>query len=445
LFFRPSPTLTLRSAQDITVQAGAATVAEFSEAVPAATLATIREWDRRDPIAHFRGRFALPADTVYLDGNSLGALSVDAKRRLDDAIHREWGQDLIRSWNVNAWIDAPLRVGAKIAHLIGAGSDEVIVADSTSINLFKLIFAATTARPGRVVLLSEPGNFPTDLYMLQGAVRSCRRSLELRLEPAERILESIDSNTALVVLTHVHYKSSVMHDMHAITQRARDCGALVLWDLSHSAGAIEVDLNGCGADMAVGCGYKYLNGGPGAPAFMFLAKRHHEAFSSPLSGWMGHRAPFEFDDQYAPAPGMRRFLCGTPPILGLLSLEAGVDLMLECGIAPIVEKSRRLSELFIGLVGRMCPHSQLRLASPRDPRQRGSHIALAHPNGYAIMQALIERRVIGDFRAPDILRFGFTPLYTRYEDIWIAAATLADVLGSECWADPRYAQRAAVT
>jgi kynureninase len=409
------------------------------------SLATVQQWDRNDPVARFRERFEIPAGVVYLDGNSLGALSRDARARLEHVTRHEWGQDLIRSWNVNGWLDAPQRVGAKIARLIGVDPNEVIVADSTSVNLFKLVFAALSARPGRSVLLSEPGNFPTDLYMLQGAIQACGRTLELRLEPAERILDVIDSNTALVVLTHVHYKSAAMHDMLAVTRRAHDFGALVLWDLSHSAGAVEVDLAGCQADMAVGCGYKYLNGGPGAPAFAFLAARHHDAFISPLTGWMGHSMPFEFNDQYAPAPGMRRFLCGTPPILGLSTLEAGVDLMLECGLQPLVEKSRRLSELFIELVSRICPQSQLRLVSPREPLQRGSHIALAHPNGYAVMQALIERHVIGDFRAPDILRFGFAPLYTRYEDVWIAVETLAEVLGSECWADPRYAQRAAVT
>jgi kynureninase len=409
------------------------------------SLATLRQWDRDDPVGRFRGRFAIPAGVVYLDGNSLGALSIDAQRRLEDVVNREWGCDLIRSWNTNRWFEAPQRVGAKIAQLIGACADEVVVADSTSVNLFKLASAALNARPGRSVLLSEPGNFPTDLYVLHGAVHSSDRPLQVSLEPPARLLDAIDENTALVVLTHVHYKSAAMHDMRAITERAHACGALVLWDLSHSVGAVQVDLNACEADMAVGCGYKYLNGGPGAPAFAFLAARHHDSFVSPLAGWMGHQSPFEFDDRYVPATGIRRFLCGTPPILGLLALEAGVDLMLECGLPALVEKSRRLSELFIELTSVLCPNAQLRLASPRNPVQRGSHISLAHPQGYAIMQALIERGVIGDFRAPDILRFGFAPLYTRYEDIWIAAGALAEVLGSECWGDPRYSQRSAVT
>jgi kynureninase len=409
------------------------------------TLALVRQWDRTDPLAAFRRRFELPAGVVYLDGNSLGALSRDARRRLEDVVSREWGRDLIRSWNTNRWIEAPERVGAKIAGLVGARPDEVVVADSTSVNLFKLAFAALGARPDRRVVLSEPGNFPTDLYVLQGALRSSGRDLELRLEQPTCLLDAIDEGTALVMLTHVHYKTAAMHDMRAITARAHEHGALVLWDLSHSAGAVEVDLETCRADMAVGCGYKYLNGGPGAPAFAYLAARHQKSFMSPLSGWMGHRAPFEFDDGYAPASGIRRFLCGTPPVLGLLSLEAGVDLMLECGVAPLTEKSRRLSQLFIELVRRKCPADQLRLASPADPARRGSHVALSSPHGYAIMQALIERGVIGDFRAPDILRFGFTPLYTSFEDVWTAAEALAGVVGSRSWAAPRYALRTAVT
>lgn len=409
------------------------------------SLQLVRQWDRQDPLAPLRERFALPAGVVYLDGNSLGALPRATRTRLDEAIAREWGEDLIRSWNVHGWIDAPVRIGAKIARLIGAEPHEVIVADSTSVNLFKLLHAALAARPGRGTVLSEPGNFPTDLYIAEGVVRCRGDGVRLRLEPAERLLEAIDADTAVVVLTHVHYKTAAVHDMRAITARAHEHGALVLWDLSHSAGALEVDLGGCGADMAVGCGYKYLNGGPGAPAFLFLAERHHEALLSPLSGWMGHARAFEFPDQYAPASGMRRFLCGTPPILGLLALEVGVDLLLECGMSALAQKSRRLSELFIALTAQLCPHASLTLVSPRDPARRGSHLSFAHPNGYAVMQALIERGVVGDFRSPDILRFGFAPLYTRYEDVWLAAATLADVLGSECWRHPRYAVRAAVT
>jgi kynureninase len=294
-------------------------------------------------------------------------------------------------------------------------------------------------------VLSEPGNFPTDLYMIEGAMRCAARPLRLRLEPAERIADSIDADTALVLLTHVHYKTAAMHDMRAITRRAHELGALVLWDLSHSAGALDVDLDGCDADMAVGCGYKYLNGGPGAPAFLFLAQRHHALFTSPLSGWMGHARPFAFEDGYEPAPGIRRYQCGTPPILGLLGLEASVDLLLQASMKDLVAKSRRLGRLFVELVAQLCPDAGLQLVSPADAGARGSHVAFAHRDGYAIMQALIERGVIGDFRAPDMLRFGFAPLYLRYEDIWHAVRALADVLGSGCWRHPRYARKALVT
>lgn len=408
-------------------------------------LETMRRWDAGDPLREFRAEFDLPASVVYLDGNSLGALPKKTRQRLTQVVGEEWGQGLIRSWNTCKWIEAPQRVGDKIAKLIGAQPGEVIAADSTSVNLFKLISVALAARPDRSKVLSEPGNFPTDLYMIEGAMRSAGRAMSLQLQPAERILQSIDTDTALVLLTHVHYKTAAVHDMRAITQRAHAMGALVLWDLSHSAGAVELDLNACGVDLAVGCGYKYLNGGPGAPAFLFVARRHQDAALSPLSGWMGHEQAFEFEDHYTPASGVRRFLCGTPPMLGLLSLETGVDLFLRTDIAGVVGKSRRLSTLFIDLVERTCPDSGLRLVSPRDAACRGSHVSFAHPNGYAVMQALIERGVIGDFRAPDILRFGFTPLYTRYIDVWQAASTLAAVLGSECWNHPRYAVRAAVS
>ena len=409
----------------------------------AITYAAVRRWDQEDPLRSRREEFELPGGIIYLDGNSLGPLPKAARVRLEEVIGKEWGQGLIRSWNDHDWIDAPLRVGNKIAKLIGALPGEVVVCDSTSVNLFKLIGAALAARPDRCVVLSEPGNFPTDLYMAEGAIGNRHCPVRLRLEPPERIADSIDSNTAVVLLTHVHYKTALVHDMRAITARAHECGALVVWDLSHSAGAIEVDLNGCDVDMAVGCGYKYLNGGPGAPAYLFVAQRHQAQLSSPLSGWMGHSRPFEFEDRYAPAEGIRRFLCGTPPILSLLSLEVGVDLILRSRMPDIVQKSRWLSELFVDLVAEICP--SLKLVSPSDVANRGSHVSFAHPDGYSIMRALIERGVIGDFRAPDLLRFGFTPLYLRYQDVWDAAYTLADVVHSGCWADPRYAVRAAVT
>lgn len=406
-------------------------------------LGAVRSLDASDPLRGFRGRFDLPPNVVYLDGNSLGALPRATRQRLAHVVADEWGTGLIRSWNDCNWIGAPRRVGDKIARLIGAAPGEVIVADSTSANLFKLISVALAARPGRREVLSEPGNFPTDLYVIDGALRGLQ-DRSLRLEPAQKLIDCIGEDTALVVLTHVHYKSAAMHDMRAITARAHEKGALVLWDLSHSVGALQIDLNGCDADFAVGCGYKYLNGGPGAPAFLFVAQRHQQSSLSPLSGWMGHDRPFDFSDRYVPATGIERFLCGTPPILGVLSLECGVDLLLEAGTPALQAKSQALCQLFITLAEQMCG-GQLRLLSPADSRQRGSHLAYAHPGGYAVMQALIDRGVIGDFRAPDILRFGFAPLYTRYEDVWLAVATLHDVLQTQCWSEPRYAVRAAVT
>jgi len=407
-------------------------------------LAAVRTWDASDPLRSFRDRFELPPNVVYLDGNSLGALPRATRQRIADVVAAEWGAGLIRSWNDCDWIRAPRRVGDKIAGLIGADPGEVIVADSTSVNLFKLVSAALAARPGRREVLSEPGNFPTDLYVLEGALRQ-QSDRQLRLEPAQRLIDCISEDTAVVVLTQVHYKTAMMHDMRAITARAHEKGALVLWDLSHSVGALQVDLNGCNADLAVGCGYKYLNGGPGAPAFLFVARRHHSSLLSPLSGWMGHARPFDFVDGYAPAPGIERFLCGTPQVLGLLSLECGVDLLLEAGTAALQAKSQRLCQLFMSLVQEMPEGDELLLLSPADPQQRGSHLAYAHPNGYAVMRALIDRGVIGDFRAPDTLRFGFAPLYTRYEDVWHAVATLRNVLQTQCWSEPRYAVRAAVT
>jgi len=404
----------------------------------------VRRRDADDPLRAYRARFEIPQGIVYLDGNSLGALSIDARERLDRVTRIEWGESLIRSWNDHDWINAPERVGAKLARLIGARADEVIVCDSTSVNLYKLVRSALSINAERRIVLSEPGNFPTDLYAIEGATRAGREH-ELRLVPPDQVVSSIDDDTALVLLTHVHYKTAAVHDMRAITERAHACGALVLWDLSHSAGAIEVDLHGCDADLAVGCGYKYLNGGPGAPAFVYVHRRWQERAVSPLSGWMGHARPFDSVDHYEPAAGMRRFLCGTPSALSTAPLEAGVEMLVEAGIERLAAKSRALSQSFIELVGSMCPAAALRLVSPPDAQQRGSHVSYAHPDGYSVMQAAIERGLIGDFRTPDILRFGFAPLYTSFEDVWRAVKILSDVLGSGCWQDPQYSIRAAVT
>jgi kynureninase len=408
------------------------------------SLAEVRAWDAADPLRAFRDRFELPADVIYLDGNSLGPPPVAVHDRLNDVMGREWGGGLIRSWNQADWIGAPARIGAKIAPLVGAKPNEVSVADSTSVNLFKLIVAAVGAQAGRTVILTEPANFPTDLYVAQG-VQSTLPGVSLRVRPAEQLLEAIGGDVALVMLSHIHYKSGRKHDMARLTAAAHDAGAMILWDLSHSAGAVEVDLNGAGADLAVGCGYKYLNGGPGAPSWLFVAERLQAQLESPLTGWMGHADPFGFGDDYRPAAGIERFLCGTPPMLSLLALECGIDVFAEADIAAVAEKGQRLASLFIDLVEDRCAGHGLELVTPRDPAGRGSHVSFAHPHAWPIMQALIDRGVIGDFRAPDVLRCGFTPLYLGFEDVRRAAEILRDILETGTWREARFETRTRVT
>ncbi|MBX7494156.1 kynureninase [Qipengyuania sp. 1NDW9] len=400
-----------------------------------------RTLDAGDPLAQYRERFDVPEGVIYLDGNSLGCLPSATPARLEEVVRGEWGRDLIRSWNTAGWIDLPASIGAKIAPLIGAQPHEVIACDSVSVNLFKLISAALAMRPGRKVVLSEPGNFPTDIYMIEGLEK--RGLAERRLAERDDLMDALDEDVALLLLTHAHYKTGELFDMAALTRAAHEAGALVLWDLSHSGGALPVDLNGCEADFAVGCGYKYLNGGPGAPAYAFVAQRHIADTQQPLSGWMGHAAPFAFDDDYRPAPGVERLLCGTPGILGLAALEVGVDLIAEIGVEKLYAKSQRLSEFF-----RQCLAEsgvELELVSPDDPATRGSQLSFRHHEAYAICQALIARGVIGDFRDPDILRFGFAPAYLRYEDMAEAARHLAEVLESGEWQRDEFRTRAAVT
>ncbi|MGH6996849.1 MAG: kynureninase [Phenylobacterium sp.] len=398
--------------------------------------------DARDPLAVRRELFDLPDGVIYLDGNSLGARPRNVGPRLQAAVRDEWGRDLIKSWNTADWINLPTRVGAKIASLIGAGADEVIAADSTSVNLFKLAAGALKLRPGRKVIVTEPGNFPTDLYILQG-LRDFLGDVELRVvEPAD-LHAALDDSVALLLLTHVHYKTGRLHDMAALTARAHEVGALALWDLSHSAGALAVDLNGCHADLAVGCGYKYLNGGPGAPAFLFIAKRLQPDFQTPLTGWMGHAAPFAFSDDYRPAPGVLRGLCGTPSVLGLTALEAALEAFDGVDMAQVRAKSMRLGNLFLDLALERC--EGFGLGCSRHATTRGSQVALTHEHGYAIMQALIARGVIGDFRAPDVLRFGFTPLYVRHVDVWDAVDILSDIMARGEWREARFHEVSAVT
>ncbi|MDE0879817.1 MAG: kynureninase [Sphingomonas bacterium] len=395
--------------------------------------------DATDPLARYRDLFALPDGVIYLDGNSLGALPGSVPGAMADAVTRQWGDRLIRSWN-EGWIDAPQRLGDRIAPLIGAAADQVIVGDSTSANLYKLIVAALRANPGRHTIVSETGNFPTDLHIAEGAVASVPGA---RLNAVARadLAAALDDDTALLMLTHVHYKTSDRFDMARWTQAAHDTSALMLWDLSHSVGAVPVDLDGARADMAVGCTYKYLNGGPGAPAFTYVAKRHQETLANPVSGWMGHAAPFEFDDGYTPAPGMKRWLVGTPPILSLAALEASLAIWNDVDQAAVATKSARLFDILAAAGDAL----GLDCVSPRNPAARGSHISFRHPHAYEITQALIARGVIGDFRDPDILRLGLTPLYLSHEDVWRAGDILADIVATESWRDPAFAERLPVT
>ncbi len=401
--------------------------------------------DRDDPLARFRDCFRLPAALIYLDGNSLGPLPAELPRRIATVIERDWGEGLIRSWNDAGWIDAPRRVGDMIASLIGARPGEVIAADSTSVNLFKLLAGALGLRSGRKVILTEHRNFPTDLYIMQGLVALAERGYELRRVDADNLADALDDDVAVVALTHVNYQTARMHDMAVLTAAAHDAGALMLWDLAHSVGAVPVDLAAAGADLAVGCGYKYLNGGPGAPAFLFVRRDLQAALRQPLSGWMGHANPFDFESDYRPVDGIGRNLCGTPPMLSLLALECALEIWRDVDPAAAREKSIALTELFITLVERETAGFGLTLASPREQAQRGSQVSFGHEQGYAVMQTLIARGVIGDFRAPDLLRFGFAPLYIRYVDVWDAAATLADILRTRAWDVPAFKQRAAVT
>jgi kynureninase len=413
-----------------------------------------RALDAQDPLRALRDLFTLPEGVIYLDGNSLGPLPKAAPDRISQAVREEWGQGLIRSWNTAGWFEMPQRLGDKIGTLIGAGPGEVVATDSTSVNLFKVLSAALSMvaadDPARRVILSERSNFPTDLYIAEGLCRERGFTLQL-LEP-EEIAAALDERTAILMLTHVNYRTGAMHDMAAVTRVAHDVGALVVWDLAHSAGAVEVDLRGADTDFAVGCGYKYLNGGPGAPAFVWVHPRHADRFWQPLSGWWGHAAPFAFTPDYRPAAGIARYLCGTQPVLSMTALECGLDTVLAAqplgGMPALRRKSLALTDLFIALVEERCAGHGLGLATPRPHAQRGSQVCLTRDTGaYAIVQALIARGVIGDFRAgaPDILRFGFTPLYLRFEDVWHAVDRLQQVLDTEKWRRPEFNRQQAVT
>ncbi|MEO8135646.1 MAG: kynureninase [Betaproteobacteria bacterium] len=401
--------------------------------------------DRADPLAGLRREFLLPPGVIYLDGNSLGALPRATPARVARVIEEEWGKDLITSWNRHGWMQYPHRLGDKIARLVGAKDGEIVVAETTSINLFKVLAVALKMRPGRRVIVSEAENFPTDLYMAEGLADLLGQGHELRLVDAGELASALDESTAVLMLTHVNFRTGAMHDMAALTHAAHAAGALAVWDLAHSAGAVPVDLEGARADFAVGCGYKYLNGGPGAPAFVYAATRHHGAAVQPLYGWLGHASPFDFVSGYVPASGIRQYICSSPSIAAMAALEEGIDLMLKADPAVLRDKSLALTGAFIELVESRCAGHGVVLAAPRDPAQRGSQVSFAHAHAYAVMQALIARGVIGDFRAPDLLRFGFTPLYLRHVDVWDAVEILRDVLATRAWDAAQFHARNAVT
>ena len=428
------------------------------------TLDHCRALDAQDPLRELRRQFTLPDGVIYLDGNSLGVLPRTAAHRVAQAVTQEWGQGLIRSWNSAGWFDLPKRLGDKIATLIGAGPGEVVATDSTSINLYKVLSTALNMAaedaPERRVLVSERSNFPTDLYIAEGLCKA--RGLTLQLVEPDGIAAALTPDVAVLMLTHVNYRTGAMHDMPAVTAAAHAAGVVMVWDLAHSAGAVPVDLTGAQADFAVGCGYKYLNGGPGAPAFVWVNPRHADRGWQPLSGWFGHAAPFAFTPDYQPAPGITRYLCGTQPILSLTALDCGLDTVLAAqphgGMAALRTKSLALTDLFITLVEERCAGHGLGLATPRAHGQRGSQVCLTRATGaYAIVQALIARGVIGDFRAGnadssgaegnhlDILRFGFTPLYIGFEDVWHAVEHLRQVLDTGEWQQAQFNQKNAVT
>jgi kynureninase len=411
--------------------------------VPPITRADCEALDRADPLRAFRDRFHLPSGLIYLDGNSLGAMPKSVPARIARLLEEEWGNDLIRGWTEDGWMDLPLAVGAKIGALIGAGEDETVVADSTSVNLFKVLGAALKLRPDRRVILSERTNFPTDLYIAQGLASMMGGDYALRLVESNQIETALVPDVAVVTLTHADYRTGRLWDMKRITTLAHQVGASTVWDFSHSVGVVPLDFDGDEADFAVGCGYKYLCGGPGAPAFLTIARRHLQQVAMPLTGWLGHAEPFAFESRFRAASGIARARVGTPPILSLVALEVGVDLVCEATVPALRAKSIRQTELFAALAAQELDGFGFSLASPAAADQRGSQVSLRHERGWPIIQALTAANVIGDFRAPDIVRFGFAPLYVRYVDVWDAVATLKRIMVERQWDRPQF--RAAPT
>ena len=409
-------------------------------------LTDLTQLDKNDPLADKRSQFQLPKGTIYLDGNSLGALPAASAKRVTEVVNQQWGNDLISSWNKHKWIELPIQTGDKIAPLIGAAKGQVIVCDSISVNLFKLLTAALNMQNNRSVVVSEQGNFPTDLYMVQGleSLLGAQRCT-LNSVPTADIEGALTTDVAVLMLTHVNFKTGRIHDMQRLTKLAQDKGILVVWDLAHSAGALPVELDKCNADFAVGCGYKYLNGGPGSPAFLYAASRHHNDIRQPLSGWMGHANPFEFDDTYRAATGIRQFLTGTPSVIAMAVLDAALDVFSDVDMQAVRHKSIALTEAFLTLKAQHPELNDLLMLSPENPQARGSQLSFTHKDAYGICQALIDHGVVPDFRAPNVIRFGFTPMYLRYEDMRLAIEVLTKVMSEKLYLQQKYQVKGAVT
>lgn len=414
------------------------------------TLQDCLKLDQNDQLAHFKEQFALPKEVIYLDGNSLGARPKAAEELAKQVIMQEWGNDLINSWNSNDWWNLPTRLGDKIGQLVGAKAGETVVTDTTSLNLFKVLASAIHIQeeqdPQRKVIIAERDSFPTDLYIIEGFTQFLDRGYRIELiDHPDELADSINEETAAIVLSHVNYRTGYFFDMAKTNRVAHEKGALVIWDLCHSIGAVAIDLNGSDADFAVGCTYKYLNGGPGSPAMLWVHPRYQTRFWQPLSGWWGHERPFDMAVKYEAASGIRRYLCGTQPIISMSLIEAGVDIFLQTDMATIRQKSLALTDLFIKLIEQECQPYNLKLITPKDHHYRGSHVSFEHKEGYAVIQALIARGVIGDYREPEVMRFGVTPLYLSYSDIWHAVAHIKAVFENREWENPRYQQRGDVT
>jgi len=409
------------------------------------TRSDLEQLDQDDPLAAFRDEFFLPEGIIYLNGNSLGAMPLKAAERARQVVEKEWAEGLIGSMNTAGWYELPQTLGRKIAPLVGAKPSEVVLTDSTGIDLYKIVAAALQLQPDRRVIVMEGSNFPTNNYMIQGLVEQLGDGYTIRFAEADEIMDAIDEDVATICITHVHYKTGRIHDMAAITEKAHSVGAAAVWDLCHTVGAMPVDLNACNVDFAVACTYKYLNAGPGAPPLLFAAERHHGKCLQPLTGWYGHAEPFDFERDYRPAPGIRQMLSGTQPTASLSTAEIGIDIMLRADLAEIRNKSMRMTDLFIELVEERCADHDISLFSPRNAQKRGSQVSFSHEDGYSLIRAMHDQGVGCDYREPGIMRFGFAPLYTRYIDVWETVEKLHNILDSGIWKEKKYSDRAAVT